>query len=79
MHKLAHASLGAITGALFSKTPLSDALAGALGSLAVVTYMEALMSTDEDLLKLKSLDLASAEKSVRQRLLEKIEENMKQY
>ncbi|TNV87421.1 hypothetical protein FGO68_gene9286 [Halteria grandinella] len=42
MHKLSHASLGAITGAMFSSDPLSDALAGALGSLSAVIYMEAM-------------------------------------
>jgi hypothetical protein len=39
---LAHGCVGAITSAIFSKTPLSDAVAGAMGSILSIAYMEAI-------------------------------------
>jgi hypothetical protein len=68
MHKLAHASLGAMTGALFSKDPLSDALSGAIGSLAAVTFMEAMVSRDEDIELFNKLSKGDVEKKVLMRL-----------
>jgi hypothetical protein len=48
---LAHSCVGAITSAIFSKNPLSDAVAGAMGSILSAAYMEAMK--DKEILKIK--------------------------
>jgi hypothetical protein len=49
---LAHSCVGAITSAIFSKTPLSDAVAGAMGSILSSAYMEAIVK-DKEIAKIK--------------------------
>jgi hypothetical protein len=73
---LAHSCVGAITSAIFSKTPLSDAVAGAMGSILSIAYMEAIK--DKEIAKIKDGNFDNFKKvmmEIEKKFLEKIDEH----
>jgi hypothetical protein len=74
---LAHSCVGAITSAIFSKTPLSDAVAGVMGSILSIAYMEALK--DKEIAKIKDGNFDNFNKKVmmeiERQFLEKTDEH----